>query len=95
MISTFLFSTQFCHLLVPVIGGDCDDVDLIERHYRKLVAQFVRLAQRTTSSGLANTYLVLASHYDNLAKIHAKYQKSPDASSPVPVCERTANHDAT
>jgi hypothetical protein len=74
---------------------DGNDVDLTETKYRKLAAYFIRLAQRTTSTGLANTFLTLAGHYDNLAKVHAKYRKVTDASSSVPVSERAANDNAT
>jgi hypothetical protein len=70
-------------------------VDLTELRYRELAAKFIRLAQRTTSTELANTFLDLARHYDSLAKIHAKYQKISDASVPVPGSERNDGGNAT
>jgi hypothetical protein len=70
-------------------------VDVTELRYRKLAAEFIMLAQRTTSIGLADTFIALAGHYGSLAKIHAKYKNVAHASSSVPAGERDGSDNAT
>jgi hypothetical protein len=74
---------------------DRNDVDVIELGYRKLAAKFIKSAQRTKSPELADTYLVLARHYEALAKMHAKHPNVAPASSSVPLRERDDSDCAT